>query len=253
MAAALAVLVAMSGVWSGGPTPVAASTWSLTPLCAGVNVRTQPASTAARKVALSAGAKVVAIATVAGAAYASLCGGVTRKGSTWYRITSINGKSVKTLYGVTYLYAAAGLFKVVSVSTTLYARCDGVVARSSAATTALKKVTLASGAKVVSNGSVAGGKWTAGCGTSTTGTSWYRIVSINGKSVKTLYGVTYLYVARVLLATAPPVAPSPSPSPSPSPTPTPSPTAIASASASVVPTPTPTPRPRPTPICRGLM
>ena len=29
----------------------------------------------------------------------------------WYRISAINGRSVKSLYGVTYLYAAIGLFK----------------------------------------------------------------------------------------------------------------------------------------------
>ena len=30
---------------------------------------------------------------------------------TWYRISAVNGKSIKSLYGVTYLYAATSLFK----------------------------------------------------------------------------------------------------------------------------------------------
>ena len=36
-------------------------------------------------------------------------------------MSAVNGKSVKSLYGVTYLYAAAGLFKTVPVSK--YASC----------------------------------------------------------------------------------------------------------------------------------
>ena len=49
------------------------------------------------------------------------CAGKSVSGRTWIRISAVNGKSVKSLYGVTYLYAAAGLFKTVPVSK--YAAC----------------------------------------------------------------------------------------------------------------------------------
>jgi GH25 family lysozyme M1 (1,4-beta-N-acetylmuramidase) len=264
-------MIALTGVGSGGPAPVDASTWSLAPRC-GANLRTKPTSAAVRKVRIGTWTKVTAVATVPGAAYSTSCAGVTRKGSTWYRISAIGGRSVKSLYGVTYLYAATGVFRVLSVSTTLYAQCGSVAVRPTAANTGKAKTTLKLGARVVSNGSVTGAKYTTNCGTPTTSTSWYRITSINGKSVKALYGVTYVYVARPLLATAPPVAATPSPSPSPVPTPSASacvsafvPTAAAIApTASSVPTPDPSasaapspsataaPTPTPDPYMQGI-
>ena len=39
------------------------------------------------------------------------CSGKAVSGKSWYRISSVNGKSVKSLYGVTYLYSATGLYK----------------------------------------------------------------------------------------------------------------------------------------------
>jgi GH25 family lysozyme M1 (1,4-beta-N-acetylmuramidase) len=70
------------------------------------------------------------------------------------------------------------------------------------------------------------------------------VTSVDGRSVKSIYGVSMLFAARTTLAPPPAPAgatpkptPSPTPKPTPSPTPTPKPT----------PTPTPTPTPVPTP------
>ena len=97
------------------------------------------------------------------------------------------------------------------------------------------------GTKVVSNGSVAGGSWTTTCPKAASGTAWYRITSINGKSVASLYGVSYVYALKAALTTTQPAAIAPTPTPSPKP----------SASAAPAPTPSPTPVPTPSPIPIG--
>jgi hypothetical protein len=81
-----------------------------------VNMRTSP-STAARLRTTIATNTMVAVATkVTGGSWSAVCAGKTVSGHLWYRISSVNGKSVKSLYGTTYLYAADGLFKVPAVA-----------------------------------------------------------------------------------------------------------------------------------------
>jgi hypothetical protein len=50
------------------------------------------------------------VATVSGSHWSTTCPGA-KSGSTWYRISAINGRSVSSLYGRTYLYAATGVLK----------------------------------------------------------------------------------------------------------------------------------------------
>jgi len=57
---------------------------------------------------------VTVVATVTGSSWQTPCAGASVSGSTWYRISTVNGKSVSALYGVSYLYAATRLFKVVA-------------------------------------------------------------------------------------------------------------------------------------------
>ena len=96
--------------------------------------------------------------SVTGGSWRTTCGKAV-SGRTWYRISAINGRSVKSLYGVTYLYAAISLFKAVAApvvaapivaapvvaapvvappAVTKYAACN-VYLRTSAATTASSK------------------------------------------------------------------------------------------------------------------
>ena len=79
-------------------------------MCA-VNVRTGPHKTSRIKAIIKTGTRVTAVARVTGGAWRARCGSKTVSGRSWYRITAINGRSVKARYGVRYLYAAAGLFR----------------------------------------------------------------------------------------------------------------------------------------------
>jgi hypothetical protein len=89
--------------------PATTGTVRMTALCAGVGVRKDPAADGDLVVRIAKGAKVRVVETVTGDPYeAGSCG---QSGDDWLKIDRINGKSVKTLYGVTYGYAAGGFFK----------------------------------------------------------------------------------------------------------------------------------------------
>ena len=82
----------------------------MAPACAGVNVRTSASTSAAIKVRLSTGSRVTVVAKVNGGSWSAICP-TSKSGSTWYRISAVNGKSVSSLYGLTYIYAATGVLK----------------------------------------------------------------------------------------------------------------------------------------------
>jgi GH25 family lysozyme M1 (1,4-beta-N-acetylmuramidase) len=129
-------------------------------------------------------------------------------------------------------------------ATTLAARCDGVNLRARPSTSASIKRRIREGVRVVATAKVTGGRWATRCaGRSAAGRTWYRITSINGRSVKSLYGIAYVYGATSLFRAAP--APAPAPTPTPTPTPPPAPTAS--------PSPTPTPSRTPSPIDSGYI
>ncbi len=77
--------------------------------CGGVGVRMTPAADGELLVRVKAGTKVRVAETVTGDAYtAGACGD---SGDGWIKIDRINGKSVKSLYGQKFGYAAAGFFQ----------------------------------------------------------------------------------------------------------------------------------------------
>src|SRR5690349_11621180 len=84
----------------------------VTPKCNDVNLRTGPATTYSRKAQVDTGARLTVVAKVSGGSYAAQCAGA-QSGTGWYKVSAINGKSVKSLYGVTYVYGARQLFKTV--------------------------------------------------------------------------------------------------------------------------------------------
>ena len=219
------------------PGEVSASS-TLAAKCSGVAVRTSASTSAKLKVRLTSGVRVTAVATVAGGKWAASCGGATLSGSRWSRIISIAGKSVKTLYGVSYLYAASGLLKTVATTTTLYTACSSTPLRASASTGSTAKVKLPAGAKLVATGTATGGAWSVSCPKAGKGSVWYRVVSVNGTSVSSRYGVSSLYVVRSQAATTRPAV-------------TPAPSASPKATASATPAPTPKPTPAMTPIPIG--
>jgi stage II sporulation protein D len=106
--AAAALLFALSGTSVLGATTLAAA-------CDGVNLRTGPSTGYAIKTSVKTGTTISVVATVTGGSWSAVCGGKAVAGSGWYRISAVNGKTVSSLYGVTYLYGATGLFKAVTV------------------------------------------------------------------------------------------------------------------------------------------
>ena len=130
--------------------------------------------------------------------------------NTWYRINNVNGRSASSRYGVSYVYSATALLKVAPVYTK-YTACDDVALRSKPSTSATRKAVLPVDVKVTAVARVSGGRWIVSCnGKSTTGTSWFRLTTVNGRNVASRYGVTYVYAATALLrATAPDSPPPP--------------------------------------------
>jgi stage II sporulation protein D len=105
LVAAAFILTLTDGIAVGATTYAA--------LCDSVNLRTGASTTYPIKKAVAASTKVTVVATVTGGSYRTTCNGVSRSGSSWFRISAISGKSVSSLYGITYVYGASTLFKVV--------------------------------------------------------------------------------------------------------------------------------------------
>ncbi len=94
---------------STAPTPADALPKTVVAMCNGVALRTS-ASTSGNLVArVSTGVNVRAVEIVTGDSYTT--GSCGTAGDTWYRIRRVGGKTVKSLYGVTDVYAAAGFFQ----------------------------------------------------------------------------------------------------------------------------------------------
>jgi len=219
----------------------------------GVNLRTAQRVSARSRATIRTGARVTVIATVSGGAYRATCAGRTVSGGKWYRISAVNGRTVRSLYGVSYLYAATGLFRAAPAPTpaptptptlppaaTWYTACPDVNVRAATTTAGELRARLPAGVPVGVTGTVAGGDWSAECGGQLlAGNQWYQITTINGQSVLSLYGMGSLYGASGLFS---PTAPAPTPVPTPTPLPTPETT----------PVPLPTPVPTPSPYTEGI-
>lgn len=97
-----------------GSAAAASGTWASN--CP-VNIRAKATTTSSVRVRLAANTRVTASGTVGGGAYGTTCGKAVW-GTTWLAITAIGGRSVKTDYGVSVVYAAAKLFRSISTSST---------------------------------------------------------------------------------------------------------------------------------------
>ncbi len=255
LALVAALVLALTAIEAIAPAPaLALSTFAAK--CDGVAIRSKPSIRSTRLATISKGTRVVAVARVSGGSWRTSCAGRTARGSSWYRLTVVNGKVATTRFGKTYVYVATSLIKRLYTMTELRTACDGVSLRTSASTSATRKALLPSGSKVISIGTVSGSGWSATCaGKAVSGTTWHKINTIDGKSTSSLYGVSSLYAATGLFtsgstdSTATEATPKPTASPTstPSPTATPDPAASASPGATPAPTPTPTPTPTPSP------
>lgn len=221
--AILAALLLFAMVAAATPGPVFGATSMKTAICS-ANLRPHATTNSSVRASISAGSRVTVIATVRGSAWRASCGGKVVTGSSWYRITGVNGKSVKSMWGVSYLYAASGLFKArVAPSTVKYAACN-VYLRSSATSSSTAKMLLKTDMRATVVGTVTGGAWKTTCqGNPVAGQTWYRISGVNGQSVKTLFKTTYVYAASGLFKSS--LTPAAAPTPTPTPTATPKPAA----------------------------
>lgn len=191
--AALAVTILIPT--AAQPASAASSTWSAQ--CA-TRIRTGPKVTASIKTTIPKGTTVTASGSVLGGSWSSDCPSDI-KGSYWLKIVAVGGKSTSSLYGVSAVYAARGLFKSTTSSTSVsvVSNCE-VRLRSSASTSARTIRIIGENVTVTAATKVSGGKWAADCRTSVSGSSWYRITAVNGKSVSSLYGVGAVYAATGL-------------------------------------------------------
>ena len=196
--AILAALIRSRWTAVSTPGPVFGATVMKTAICS-ANLRPHTTTASSVRASIGAGSRVTVVATVNGSAWRASCGGKTVSGITWLRISGVNGKSVRSLWGVTYLYAASGLFKAMVIpSTVKYAAC-GAYLRSSATSSSTAKMLLKTDMRVTVVGTVSGGAWKTTCaGNAVAGQTWHRISGVNGKSVKALFGTTYVYAASGL-------------------------------------------------------
>ena len=199
-----------------------------------VNLRTQASTSASVQALINMDTRVTVTRSVPGSAYKATCSGRTVSGSSWFLISAINGKTVKSLYGISYVYGAAGLFKTIPV----YAACQ-MYLRTTPFANGPKQALIAQNTGVTVGLNVGGGAYNTTCNGAVSGVSWLRIDAINGHSVRSLYGIDSVYAPLGFFRSSPTTSTVPPPSATPSPEGNPAPTAT--------PKPTPTPTPTPTP------
>ena len=178
------------GLAAAAPGDVFGATSSKTALC-GVNLRTSDTMSARVRTAIHVSTRVTVVATVSGGSWRITCAGRTSSAQRWYRISAINGKSVKGLYGLAYLYAPTSAFKITPI--TRYAACATSL-RSSPSRTATVRWTIPTNTRVTIATTVVGSSWSFTCaGRQMTGNRWYRISMVGTKTVRSARGVAYLY------------------------------------------------------------
>ena len=110
-----AALIAATLVLAIGSTGVLAAT-TVTPKCDGTNLRTGPGTSYPKKTSVNIGTKLNVVTTVSGGSWSATCG-TSLSGTSWYKISQIDGRSVSSLYGITYLYGASKLFTIIPAPT----------------------------------------------------------------------------------------------------------------------------------------
>ena len=108
----LALAAAVAGTLPGLTATTRAATADYTANC-NTNLRTAPDLSGTVKDILNAGGTITADGQVSGDAWSVTCDG-DHAGSSWFKIVAVNGKSSSSLYGVSAVYAATGLFSATS-------------------------------------------------------------------------------------------------------------------------------------------
>ena len=111
----VALVALIVSVLAIAPSDTLAASTTMVPACPGVNVRTGTSTGATAKVRLATSARLTVVAKVSGSSWRTSCP-TAKSGSAWYRISAINGRSVRSQYGLSYLYAVSGVLKAASAS-----------------------------------------------------------------------------------------------------------------------------------------
>ncbi len=106
-------------------------------------------------------------------------------------ITRLTGLVMAVVVALNLLTPSA--FATSTISGPFIAKCDGVGLRTSSTTRGTRRAILTAGTRVKVVAKVSGRRHRASCGPTTYGHAWYRISTVNGQSVSSLYGVRYLY------------------------------------------------------------
>jgi hypothetical protein len=114
----LASLLSILALATLASTALGASPYDARPRCDGVKLRTGHSTSYPIKATIGPSTTVTVAAVVAGSRWSTLCGGATYSGSTWATITDIDGVPTSDGYGVSALYAAAGLLVAIGPVTT---------------------------------------------------------------------------------------------------------------------------------------
>ena len=105
LAAALATLLLYVAAATAAPgSALGATTTTKAALCS-ANLRSTAAGSSRVRKIIKTGTLVTAVASVTGRSYSTTCSGKPVSGKTWLRVSAVNGKSVKSLLGVSYVYA----------------------------------------------------------------------------------------------------------------------------------------------------
>ena len=99
LAVLVAVLVAVTSIQAMAPAPALAAS-TMTTACSGVNLRTRPTTAPRPRFASPPGPGWSWSPRSPAARGGRGCGGRAASGRTWYRVSSINGRSVRSRYGV---------------------------------------------------------------------------------------------------------------------------------------------------------
>ena len=106
LVALLALTLTVSALAAAPAASAATSTWIAN---CNTNLRTTADLSGSVKDILDAGGTITADGTVTGDAWSVTCEG-DHADNTWFKIVAVNGKSTSSLYGVSAVYAATGLF-----------------------------------------------------------------------------------------------------------------------------------------------
>jgi GH25 family lysozyme M1 (1,4-beta-N-acetylmuramidase) len=90
-----------------------------------LNVRSHPTTLSTRRTRISQNTPVTSSGTVSGGSYLTPCRGSV-SGRTWLAITAIGARSVKSLFGVSTVYAASALFRRTSSTATTTSISQGL-------------------------------------------------------------------------------------------------------------------------------